>query len=128
MHVGLCCGGHRGVYTEGTEVNQPQIVTRPCVVGLDTDQYCEYFGLLPNGLPFVIFRPRENWEYSQFRCFIDGMEVAVKSVERYRDGGTTNVELGRPGEPHRIFNFPTPFKPELKPTYDGKEIAVYERI
>lgn len=109
--------------------NNPMIITKPTVVGLDSDQYVEYFGLTPDSLTFVIFRPRDDWGYHQFRCFIDGMEVAVRNVTRYRDGGTTIVELGRIGHPKetRTFNFPTPFKPEVKATYDGEEITVYER-
>ncbi len=111
-------------------MNSPRIEHRPCVVGLDTDQYCEYFGLLPDGLPFVIFRPRDNWEYSQFRCFINEMEVAVLSTVRYRDGGTTIIKLGRKGRPEesREFFFPTPFEKDKRPTFQGEEITVYERL
>lgn len=102
------------------------IVRKPTVLGLPTGMTVEYFGKV-HGVNFVIFRPTVDWEYNQFRCLIGQngrmSELPIKKVSRYRDGGTTDVELVN----GNIFHFPTPFKPELKPTINGSEelIQVY---
>lgn len=51
---------------------------------------------------------------------IDGRDVAITSVERRRDGGTTVIHT-TVGQIVR----PTPLRPELVPTLDGD--ALYER-
>ncbi len=109
--------------------NNPRVETRPVVVGVDADQYIEYFGELPTGQTFVIFRPEVDWGYDKFRCFIDGMEVAIASVVRYRDGGTTNIVLGRKGmgDDAHTFNFPTPFDPKAVPTFDEQPLKLHPR-
>ena len=95
--------------------------------GLPNGMYVEYVGRLPNGVTFAIFRPEIDWDYDSFRCVFgadDGSvkEITVNQVVRYRDGGTTEVDT-KVGN----FRFPTPFNPELKPTFDGQQIEVEPR-
>jgi len=111
------------------DVSKIKIRDLPSVVGLPSDATLEYYGYIPDlfetvptNASFIIFRPTENWEYNQFICVMNGELLKINKVVRYRDGGTTEVhtDLG-------TFNFPTPFKPELKPTFNGKEIKEYSR-
>lgn len=95
--------------------------------GLPWGYIVPYCGTFKNGVTFAIFHPEHEWDYSDFRCVVgatDGSvrEVTVKSVVRYRDGGTTDIEtvIGN-------FHFPSAFNPEDKATFDGEEILMEER-
>lgn len=109
----------------GTQV---RIEDRPTVIGLPSRMFVEYFGVLSSGPEFVIFRPRDNWEYKDFQCLMraQGMPhfipVQILKTTRYRDGGTTDIviEAG-------TFHFPSPFQAEGKPTFNGEEIMVHNR-
>lgn len=96
------------------------IVMRPCVTGLPTDAYVEYFGRLSDGRDFVIFRPRYDWHYEDFVCVIGGRYVEINRVARYRDGGTTiiNTQLGE-------FFFPTVLYPEKVATFGGVPLTLH---
>ncbi len=110
------------------DVSKVNIVNRPCVTGLPETIYVEYFGKLQEGQEFIIFRPKDNWDYDSFVClvrphgFLNFQQVKITKVVRYRDGGTTTVEteLGK-------FYFPSPFLKETKPSMNGSEITIYER-
>lgn len=98
-----------------------------CLRGLPWGYIVPYCGTLANGVTFAIFHPEADWDYSDFRCVVgatDGSvrEVAVKSVIRYRDGGTTEVEtaIGH-------FHFPSSFNTNDKATFDGQPIQMEER-
>ncbi len=100
-----------------------RIEMAPRVVGLPPDIYVEYFGVLPSGKDFIIFRPRENWDYDSFVLVVAGKSEQVKKVVRYRDGGTTdiNTSIG-------AFHFPSPFKRDEQASLDGALIpTIYER-
>lgn len=108
-------------------VDAVKLVTRPQLSGLPDGCYVEYFGEIPGKCHFAIVRPRDEWSYTDFALLMfdnegNARSVPVKNVVRYRDGGTTEVEtvIGD-------FNFPTCFKPELKPTFCGEPIVVFER-
>lgn len=105
------------------------IENRPIVTGLPGGTYVEYFGMVKGGANFVIYRPRDGWDYGDFRCAMraPGMPTfipipIIKPVLRYRDGGTTIVEI-ESGK----FVFPTPFEPEKKPTFNDEPLLMYER-
>lgn len=102
------------------DANKIEIVTCPVVIGLPRGAEVEYYGKLPDGRTFVIARPAVDWDYNSFYCVIDKQSCRIDRVTRYRDGGTTVVEteIG-------TFNFPTPFKPQLEPNFDGLPIEVY---
>ena len=92
------------------DASQVSIVNKPHVVGLPDELEIAYFGVMGNkAIPFVIAQAKDAEGYEGFICIIDGKATTVKKVERYRDGGTTNVftDAGQ-------FHFPTPFKPEEK--------------
>lgn len=102
----------------------------PTVTGLPEGIYLEYFGKTKlDSRWFIIIRPEENWEYTDFVVLMnDGKScgnfkpVKVLHVERFRDGGTTNIRT-EAGE----FHFPTPFSPEEAATLDGKPLDLYGR-
>lgn len=95
--------------------------------GLPWGVVVPYIGTLPNGVTFAIFHPEKDWDYNSFRCVFganDGtvLEVTVKNVTRYRDGGTTEIETAVGN-----FHFPSAFHPEDKATFDGRPITIEER-
>lgn len=96
----------------------------PTVVGLPAHMYVEYFGKLQDGREFIIYRPRAQWEYKDFRCLIERGSVFVLheiiKTTRYRDGGTTDIEIAE-----GTFHFPTPFKPEETNTFNGQALMRY---
>ena len=104
------------------DASEIRVQHRPIATGIPSGAYVEYFGHLPAGDDFVIFRPKADWDYTDFRCVVSGKAVEVKKVVRYRDGGTTDIETAIGN-----FHFPTPFKPEEKPTFNGEVIVVYDR-
>jgi hypothetical protein len=87
----------------------------------------EYFGKVQSGAEFVIFRPEKDWDYHCWQCVMraPGMPsftpVEIKKCSRLRDGGTTKVDI----EAGRFF-FPTPFKPELNPTFNDAPLTLYK--
>ena len=105
-----------------------RVVSSPKIVGLPKGFTVEYFGLTSDRCTFIIFRPEQEWDYTDFVCLVNGyrmnshfINVNARKVLRYRDGGTTELDtdIGH-------FVFPTPLKPELKPTLDGKEVILYD--
>lgn len=66
------------------------------VNGLPAEMEVEYSGQIDAKTFFVIYRPKEDWNYADFRVLIgrshDLREVKMLSTERMRDGGTTFVE------------------------------------
>lgn len=110
-------------------MNAIRIEERPCVIGLPTHHYVEYFGVMPDGTQFIIHRPRDDWKYTDFQCLLKPekqggfLSVRVVKVTRYRDGGTTDIELD-----HGAFHFPSPFTHDEPDTFDGQPITVFERV
>jgi hypothetical protein len=104
-----------------------RIENRPTVVGLPDTMYVEYFGLLPDGTQYVIYRPREGWEYKDFRCLLKPTTAAefalheILDIKRFRDGGTTDIKI-QGGD----FHFPAPFHNE-RATFGGNEVTQYAR-
>lgn len=98
------------------------ITSGPSVVGLPSGAFVEYFGILPDGRQFVIGRPESDWGYTDFFCVANGKSVLIESIQRARDGGTTDIAtaIGR-------FHFPAPLKPEEKPTFNGEPIEVMQQ-
>ncbi len=78
---------------------------------------------------FVVHRPEKDWNYNSFRLHIgkenELREAKVDHVERYRDGGTTNIDYQMNGKDGRL-HFPTPFEESAKPTdtYAGKVVTL----
>ena len=72
-------------------------------------------------------RSVHNYQYETLRCWFgnsSGMkEGKIKNFGRARDGGSTKfqVVIEEDKETHDFYS-PTPFNPELKATWDGKEI------
>jgi hypothetical protein len=107
-----------------------KIIMKPGIEGIDPSQELEYFGKLDDLTFFVVIRPKEDWNYSDFKLKIgkqdDLKEIKVNNVERYRDGGTTvmHTAVGR-------FYFPCHMailnNKDLKPMLDEKEIVVFEK-
>lgn len=110
-----------------TDHARVRIESRPTVVGLPRTMYVEYFGALHDGTEFIIYRPREGWEYKDFRCLLrmqgapDFVLTEILQTTRYRDGGTTDVLIGL-GQ----FHFPSPFRRE-QPTFCGKPLVLEEK-
>lgn len=105
-----------------------RIEVKPVVVGLPGAAYVEYCGSLKDGTEFIIHRPQENWDYSNWTCLLKQVGWShfvpepIDQVIRYRDGGTTMVRIAA-GE----FRFPTPFDPAGVATFGGEEIPVHNR-
>ncbi len=112
-------------------IAQVKIEQKPVLTGLPKTAYVEYFGKFKGGRHFAIIRPRENWTYDDFVLLLEidkgFIWCPAKEVVRYRDGGTTEILVTETEDTMR-FHFPTPFKPELKPTCNGAEIEVYPRL
>lgn len=109
-----------------TNVDTTKVRLVGVIVGLPDGMYVEYCGKLFDGRSFCIYRPEGDWSYEDFRLLL-GSEtrmtpVAIQNVTRYRDGGTTEIktEIGE-------FHFPTPFKPEEKPTFCGDPVTLMGR-
>ncbi len=82
---------------------------------------------------FVVHRPKKDWDYDSFRLHVGAeaqlVEAQVQHVERYRDGGTTNIGYVLAGDQGRL-HFPTPFDKEAKPTdtYKGKTVELEKLV
>lgn len=98
----------------------------PTVRGIPDTCDIEYIGKLPTGIEFIVFRPKEDWKYSDFTLVIGIAsrfeQVAIDDISRYRDGGTTIIKtkLG-------TFTFPTPFHPDRMATLDDKPLTMFDR-
>ena len=109
--------------TQVIDSREIRVESKPVVTGLPAGMYVEYFGQMPDQQrTFIIIRPRDNWEYSDFVCIIDGRNIPISRVTRYRDGGTTDIETDA-GK----FHFPTPFQKDGKATFNGLNVTKFER-
>lgn len=72
---------------------------------------------------FVIFNPKYNFTYRSSRMIrysgTNCEELKIQKFERYRDGGTTEVVAADHSGTEHIFYYPTPFKKDICPTYNG---------
>jgi hypothetical protein len=113
------------------DISKVSIQNRPVVIGVPRSFYVEYYGkVISTGRLFIVVRPRENWEYTDFAVLLDVStdgngdhftSLGVTQTTRYRDGGTTDIET-KQGNWH----FPSPFNRNDKATFDGEELEVYD--
>jgi hypothetical protein len=101
-----------------------KITTGIKITGLDPNEKVSHKGKLQGGELFVITEP--NGDYSKSRVFFKKArkkieEVKVISVQKYRDGGTTEIETER-GK----FYFPTPLKPQQRPSFSEANNNIQE--
>lgn len=82
---------------------------------------------------YVVHRPEKEWHYKDFRLHIGQeaqlVEAIVNNVDRYKDGGTTNIFYTLAGADGTL-HFPTPFAKEEKPTdtYKGKTVELEKLV
>mgnify|MGYP001562746009 CR=1 FL=1 len=118
--------GKKPIETKKSEI---QIVKRNedlFAEGIPDNHELEYVAKNDGSIFFVVHRPSKDWNYNSFRLHIgpvsELVEAKVDSVERYRDGGTTDIRYTL-NEITGNLHFPTPFNKDKNPTnsYDGKE-------
>ena len=85
-----------------------EIVASIKVTGLKPNEKVSYKGTLQSGDIFVIIEP--DGDYSKSKVFFkepqrEIIEVKVLSIQRLKDGGTTNIVTER-----GTFHFPSSFK------------------
>ena len=109
-----------------------KVEDHPNLLGVPSGVRVEYFGRVPwpgyeadNPVPFCVLCPdHDNWHYRDFVLVVgiggENEIVPITEVVRFRDGGTTEITTKQ-----GTFMFPSPFRTELKPTFDGKPITVY---
>ncbi|MFA5175766.1 MAG: hypothetical protein WC413_00700 [Candidatus Nanoarchaeia archaeon] len=81
---------------------------------------------------FIVHLPKEDWDYNSFRLHIGEekqlVEAQVQRTERFRDGGTTNIDYILDGRQGRL-HFPTILE-RANPTntYRGKTVELESLI
>ncbi|TSC83220.1 MAG: hypothetical protein G01um101419_130 [Parcubacteria group bacterium Gr01-1014_19] len=88
------------------------------VVPLPTIRQPEYLFGAPDGNYIYVSADKFRYSYESFKLFIGGgekmREVSIKHVDRYRDGGTTNIETAE-----GVLYSPTPFRSDAVATWQG---------
>lgn len=107
-----------------------EIIQKSVVNGLPDDHEVEYAGQIDATTYFVVYRPKENWNYDSFKVSMgpaDNLQdVEVTGAMRYRDGGTTviNVYIAERDD-FGTFFFPRPNTKGKKPTFNRQPIDLF---